>query len=188
MYLSLGTEGRRIFNSKNSTVVLDEISTKNLWDVLNTTFIRIHNITFDRYLFLTRKQQKGEPIEKFYGHLKELSENCDLGEKWDTIIRDVFIANMQNEDIQKERLKETVEPDKALAIAINIEMGTLNQLKTNANKNELNSTVKQVQRMRIANATPFSTMNTTARKKPTTCHFCGMNWTPVHRNRCPARG
>ena len=100
MYLSLGTEGRRVFNSKNSTVYLDEISARNLWDILNKTFIRIHNITFDRYLFLTRKQQKGEPIEKFYGHLKELSENCDLGEKGDTIIRDVFIANMQNEDIQ----------------------------------------------------------------------------------------
>ena len=67
-------------------------------------------------------------------------------------------------------------------------MGTLNQLKINANKNELNSTVNQVQRMRFANATLFSTMNTPARKKPTTCHFCGMNWTPEHRNRCPARG
>ena len=116
MYLSLGTEGRRVFNSKNSTVNLDEISTRNLWDVLNKTFIRIHNITFDRYLFLTRKQQKGELIEKFYGHLKELSENFDLGEKGYTIFRDVFIANMQNEDIQKELLKETVEPEKALAI------------------------------------------------------------------------
>ena len=183
----LGTEGRRVFNSKNSTINLDEISTKICLDVLNITFIR-HNITFDRYLFLTRKQQKREPIEKFYGHLKELSENCDLGEKGDTAIRDVFIANMQNEDIQKELLKETVEPDKALAIAINIKMGTLNQLKMNANKTELNSTVNQVQRMPIANATPFSTMNTTERKKPTTCHFCGMNWTPEHRNRCPARG
>ena len=67
-------------------------------------------------------------------------------------------------------------------------METLNQLKMNANKTELNSTVNQVQRMRIANATPFSTMNTTARKKPTTCHFCGMSWTPEHRNICPARG
>ena len=138
MYLSLGTEGHRVFNSKNSTVSLEEISTKNLWEVLNITFIRIHNITFDRYLFLTRKQQKGEPIEKFYGHPEELSENRDLGEKGDTIIRDVFIANMQNEDIQKELLKETVEPDKALAKAINIEMGTFNQLKMNAIKTEHN--------------------------------------------------
>ena len=75
---------------------------------MNITFIRIHNITFDRYLFLTRKQQKGEPIEKCYGHLKELSENCDLGEKGDTIIRDVFIANMQNEDIQNGRTRQSI--------------------------------------------------------------------------------
>ena len=129
MYLSLETEGRRVFNSKNSTVNLDEISTLDLWDILNTTFNRIHNITFDRYLFLTRKQQKGEPNEKFYGHLKELSENCDLGEKGDTVIRDVLISNIQKEHIQKELLKETTEPDKNLAIAINIEMGTLKQLK-----------------------------------------------------------
>ena len=39
----------------------------------------------------------------------------------------------------------------------------------------------------IANATPFS-KNTTARKKPTTCHFCGMSWTSEHRNKCPALG
>ena len=69
---------------------------------------------------------------------------------------------MQNEDIQKELLKETVEPDKALAILINIKMGTLNQLKMTAIKSELNSTVNQVQRMRIANATLFSNMNNTA--------------------------
>ena len=142
MYLSLGTEGRRVFNSKNSTVNFDEISTRNLWDVLKKTFIRIHNINFDRYLFLTRKQQKGEPIEKFYGHLKELYENCDRGEKGDTIIKDVFIANMQNKDIQRELLKETVESDKALAIAINIEMGTLNQLKMNAKLNSIQRLIK----------------------------------------------
>ena len=95
---------------------------------------------------------------------------------------------MQYKDIQKELLKETVEPDKALVMAINIEMGTLNQLKIIASKFELNSTFNQVQRMRIANATPFSNMNTTARKNPTNCNFCGMNWTSEHRNKCPARG
>ena len=95
---------------------------------------------------------------------------------------------MQNEDIQTELLKETVEPDKALAIAINIEMGTLKKLKINASKSELNSTVNQLQRMRIANASPFSNMNTTVGKKPTTCHFCGMNWTSEHRNKCFAHG
>ena len=54
MYLSLGKEGRRVFNSKHLTVSLDQISTRNLWDILNKTFIRNRNISFDRYLFLTR--------------------------------------------------------------------------------------------------------------------------------------
>ena len=58
------------FQFEKLTVNLDEISTGNLWIILNKTFTRIQNISFDRYLFLTRKQQKGEPIEKFYGHIK----------------------------------------------------------------------------------------------------------------------
>ena len=35
---------------------------------------------------------------------------------------------------------------------------------------------------------PLLNKNTTARKKPTTCRFCGMRWTSEHRNKCPARG
>ena len=95
---------------------------------------------------------------------------------------------MENEDIQKELLKETVEPDKALTIAIHTEMRILNQLKMNACKSELHSTVNQVQWMRIENAISYSNMNSTARKKPTTCYFFGLSWTSEHRNKCPARG
>ena len=95
---------------------------------------------------------------------------------------------MQSEDIQKELLKETVEPNKTLTMAINIEMGTLNQLKINASKSELNCTVNRAQRMRIANATPYSNMISTARKKPTTYHFCGLSWTSEHCNKCSALG
>ena len=56
-------------------------------------------------------------------------------------------------------------------------MGTTSQFEMNANKSELNFTVNQVQRMRIANATPYSNMNSTAQKRPTFCHFCGLSWT-----------
>ena len=52
--------------------------------------------TFDRYVLLTTKQSKGESIKHFFGKLNELSENCDLGNDGDTLIRDLFIANMQN--------------------------------------------------------------------------------------------
>ena len=31
-------------------------------------------------------------------------------------------------------------------------------------------------------------MNSTARKKSTACHFCGLSWISEHSNKCPARG
>ena len=65
---------------------------------------------------------KGEPVKKF-GCFRELSQNCDLGSHEESINRDVFIANMQDGEIQRELLKETRTAKKALEVAMNIEMG-----------------------------------------------------------------
>ena len=44
----------------------------------------------------------------------ELSKNCDLGNQEDTLIKDLFIANMQDPEIQREVLRESLEPPQAL--------------------------------------------------------------------------
>ena len=103
--------------------------TVTLFSLVSLVFTKQRNITFDRYTFLTRKQTKVEPVENFYGCLRELSLSCDLGSHEESIIRDVFIANMQDGEIQRELLKETRTAKKALEIAMNIEMGIQNQLK-----------------------------------------------------------
>ena len=54
-YLSLGMEGRRIFGSQESTIQIDRLTTKDLWEKLEQLFTKQRNITFDRYTFLTRK-------------------------------------------------------------------------------------------------------------------------------------
>ena len=64
-YLSLGMEGRRIFGSQEPNIQIDQVTTKDLWECLDRVFTKQRNITFDRYTFLTRKQLKGEPVEKF---------------------------------------------------------------------------------------------------------------------------
>ena len=46
----------------------------------------------------------------------------------ESIIRDVFIAIMQDGEIERELLKETRTPKKAVELAIKIEMSTENQL------------------------------------------------------------
>ena len=128
LYLSLGTEGRRIVCSQNPHLKMDGLSTAELWTIMETAFIRQRNITFDRYVFLTTKQTRGESIEHFFGKLKKLSENCELGSQEDTLIRDLFIANMLDPEIQRELLRETLEPAQALRLAINMELGQRNQL------------------------------------------------------------
>ena len=100
-------EGRRIFGSQEPNIQIDRVTTKDLWESLDRVFTKQRNITFDRYTFLTRKQLKGEPVEKFFGCLRELSLNSDLGSHEESIIRDVFIAIMQDGEIQRELLKET---------------------------------------------------------------------------------
>ena len=92
-------EGRQKFGSQEPNIQIDWVTTKDLWESLDQVLTQQRNITFDLYTFLTRKQLKGEPIEKFYNCLRELSLNCDLGSHEKSVIRDVFIANMQDGDI-----------------------------------------------------------------------------------------
>ena len=79
-------------------------------------------------MLLTTKHPKGESIEHFFFILKEFFENCDLGNQEDTLIRNLFIANMQDPEIQRELLGETLEPPQSLRLAINMELGQRNQL------------------------------------------------------------
>ena len=132
---------------------------------------------------------KGEPVEKFYGCLQELSLNCDLGSHEKSIIRDVFIANMQDGEIQKELLKETRTAKKTLEVAMNIEMGIQTQLKisgtpTSSATNEISGqSINNVQGSWNRTRAPTNQF-----VKPTICPNCGYGWNPSHRQNGPARG
>ena len=188
-YLSLRMEGRRIFGSQEPNIQIDRVTTKDLWDSLDRVFTKQRNITFDRYTFLTRKQLKGEPVEKIYGCLRELSLNCDLGSHEESFIRDIFIANMQDGEIQRELLKETRTAKKALEVSMNIEMEIQNQLKKSL-------TAAQTSTNGITNATvnnvqgPWNRSRPSSNQfvKPTICPNCGYGWSASHRKNCPARG
>ena len=87
-------------------------------------FTKVRNITDDRFVFFSSKQQKGESVKSFFGRFIEQAGNCSLGIEETTLIRDaLFIVNMMDNETQKELLKETVEPTKAVEIATQTEMG-----------------------------------------------------------------
>ena len=113
--------------------------------MMEIAFIRPRNITFDRYVFFSRKQKKGETVKQFYSILKELAENCDFENCEEVIIREIFITNMLNDDNQCEHLRDTVDSERALSIAANMEMGHQNQQRVSSNNGATGSTVNAIQ-------------------------------------------
>ena len=73
VYLTIGIEGRRMHTRKYPHTNFENITTQQLWEKLGLTFIRPRNVTFDRYLLLTRRQQKGETLEQFHSALRSLA-------------------------------------------------------------------------------------------------------------------
>ena len=122
LYLSIGTEGRRLLTQKFSHDNIYDLATLKLWDMMEIAFIRPRNITFDRCVFFLRKQKKGERVEQFYSILKKLAENCDFENREEVIIRDIFITKMLDYDFQRELLRDTVDPERALSFAVNMKM------------------------------------------------------------------
>ena len=186
LYLRLGTEGGRIVCSRNPHLKMDILTTAELWTIMESAFIRQRNITFDRYVLLTAKQTRGESIERFFEKLKELSENCELGSQEDTLIRDLFIANMLDPEIQKELLRETLEPAQALRLAINMELGQRNQLKiTNSQPApQVNAVIFQ-----RPSRPPSQRLTTSSFTRPPNqlCRNCGLTWSANHKVKCIAR-
>ena len=170
-----------------------DLSTLKLWEMMEIAFIRPRNITVDRYVFFSRKQKKGETVEQFYSILKELAKNCDFENREEVIIRDIFITNMLDDDIQRELLRDTVDPERALSIAVNMEIGHQNQQRISSNNGATSSTGNAIQsfnrfrgagvRGKRGNQSGRTVVNCASVGK---CRGCGQAWTTTHRQVCPA--
>ena len=198
LYLSIGTEGRRIFKSKHPHFQIEKQPFKELLQAMEDTFTKVRNITYDCFVFYSCKQQKGESVGSFYGRLIELAENYTLGSEETTLIREAFILNMIDHETQKELLKETLEPSKALEIAIQMEMGAQNQHKINQNLMSSSNSVNLINnhqiRNRNANAQQtkrdFTRYATVLQSYQYTCICmnCCLRWSHNLKQICPANG
>ena len=72
---------------------------------MEDSITKTRNITYDRIVLFSSKQQKGELVESFYGRLTEQAENCSLGDEETTSIRYTFIFNIIDYETQKKFLK-----------------------------------------------------------------------------------
>ena len=108
------------------------------------------------------------------------------------MIRDVFITSFIDPEIQKELLKQTVEPRQALELAINMELGMRNQHQIQQlNKIGIPASVNAVQFPNSFRTPNWSNSNNFPRQNNRTtlyCSNCGGIWLPNHRDKCIAKG
>ena len=182
LYLALGNEGKTIFGQTFTKVKVLQIFFKEFWDSLAIAFVRKTNFTFERHKLLNRKQRDRESLEQFWGALAEMAKKCDITAGEEEWIRDIFINNMKNYDIQRKLLTETLPPRETLNVALIDEKGTLNHPKlTNNFKSNGSSVHKSNNHFKVKRE---PTLNV---EKSNNCMKCGGIFSKGHLAVCPAK-
>ena len=128
LYLALGMAARKTISDKFPTVNIARISLEDLIKTCKDCFEKPKNETLDRFKFLSRKQKENETLRQFWNELNRLAAKCNFGTITESLVKDVFIVNMNNKDVQQ---KLCTEPKSTIAdniqFAISYEEGALRQ-------------------------------------------------------------
>ena len=116
----------------------------------------------------------------------------DFENKEETLIRDVFITNLMDPEIQKELLKQTVEARQALELAVNMELGMRNQHQIRQhNKIVVPANVNAVQFYNNPRKPYWQNTNNVPKQNNRStlyCSNCGGICLPNHGEKCIAKG
>lgn len=64
------------------------------------------NLTFNRYNFLTAKQDEAETFDEFYTRLRKLSEDCEFGALRNSLLKDLVIIGIRDKKLKERFLQE----------------------------------------------------------------------------------
>lgn len=142
------------------------------------------NITYERYLFNSRKQNENESIDEYVTALRSLAENCDFGSLKESLIRDIMILGLKEDRLREILLRECdLKLENALNIARSSERAR-RQFEVIAHKKESSDfSVNNISRK-------FKETNKSDKtnKKSKGCWFCGQFHIFGDRTKCPAYG
>ena len=201
--MCIRTEGQRIYHQRFPHSNFNTLSAFELFHELSLSFTRPRNTTYDRFLLFTCKQQENEKLEIFHCRLKALGAQCRLGTAEDDLIKDLFIAFMNNTEIQSELLTDTRTPAQVLQYALNKERGQENQRAIAGRLRATNIMDNQIahigpnQYPQQRRTQPQNIRNTTNQQRrpqqqrnqgqTNACRRCGAPFSLEHPQICPAK-
>ena len=181
LYLALGAAGRKTIADKFPTT---NIATVNLTDLLKNCkecFEKPKNETLDRLKFLSRKQKEGESLKQFWNELNGLASKCNFGAITESLVKDVFIVNMNNKEVQQKLCTEPkTNVNDNIQFAIAYEEGTIRQ-----------QSFETLEKPKIkAEPSEINNINQSAKRwgPQKKCFRCEGIFTPQHLKECKAIG
>ena len=124
LYLSLGEEGRLQVNLKHPNLALENETTKTLVEKLNNIFKEEKNVTYERLKLFSREIKQNESLEYFHNALQDLAKTCELKDLKASLVKDLFIAKINNKELQMKFCREKTTPEEVLKYFILYERGT----------------------------------------------------------------
>ena len=64
------------------------------------------NVTYERYVFNSRKQLQGEAIEQFVTDIKQKAQTCQFDNLRDSMIRDRIVLGVRSQRVRERLLRE----------------------------------------------------------------------------------
>ena len=64
------------------------------------------NITYERFMLMTRKQKMNEQIDDFVKDLRILADTCEYGPLKDSIIKDAFVLGVRDNRLRENFLRK----------------------------------------------------------------------------------
>ena len=128
LYLALGSAGRKSIADKLPSTNIATVTLADLLKNCKECFKKPKNETLDRFKFLSRKPKERESLKQFWNELNGLASKCNVGTITESLVKDVFIVNMINKEVQQKLCTEpktTLNDNIQLAIAY--EEGALRQ-------------------------------------------------------------
>ena len=118
LYLSIGGAGRKTLTDKYPDMNIRTVTLGELMANCAAAFQKKRNRCLDRVKFFQRKQKSNETLSQFWNVLNGLASKGEFGDQTQSLVMDVFIANMANETVQRKLTTEPKEnPDDVLRFA-----------------------------------------------------------------------
>ena len=180
----IGDEAFHVYNAFTWDSDHDKVKIANVLEQFEKFGEPRKNTIFERYLFNSRGQESGEPIDKYATVLRNMADSCEFRDLKDSLIRYRIVFGVTDNLVRQRLLRvPDLMQEKALTITRAAE-ATLNQLKQMQNIQEVNW---------MRNKGPLKEIQKSERKKPASggekidCKFCGRRHVR-DRMKCPVYG